>query len=220
MRKATHQMAAGRGPRQVLWERMRDKMQAGQDFTLGEVVMGGESIKTAQDYALGLINAGILKIISPRGLPGKGKMSPAMLRLDRDADCGVEAPRVRRDGTPVVQGLAQEQMWRTLRMGMAGCAEVNARELAGMASTEKVRVSPIAARDYLANLHRAGYLECTQAGHGTGRGGIPARYRLVSNTGPLPPMVCRSDAVFDPNLGKEIWRRPVDVSDWEEARHG
>ncbi len=216
MRKPINQMKSGRGPRQLLWERMRERMQAGQEFTLADIVIGGESIKTAQDYALGLINAGYLKVVSSRVLGG-GKMRPAQLRLVRDHGC--EAPRVRRDGTAVTQGLAQEQMWRTLRMSTPG-ADLNARELAGMASTTHVRVSPVAARDYLQNLHRAGYMECTQTGHGTWRGGIPARYRLVSNTGPLPPMVCRSDSMFDPNLGKEIWRKTVDVADWEEACHG
>lgn len=215
MRKPVAHMALGKGPRQLLWERMRKKHAAGKSFTLGEIVIGDESIKTAQDYALGLINAGILKAESGKGL-GIGTMHPARLCLVRD--CGVEAPRVRRDGTPVTQGLAQEQMWRTLRL-MVG-TDTCARELAGMASTEAVKVSPVAARDYLANLHRAGYLDCTRAGHGTGRGGVQARYRLISNTGPLPPMVCRSDAVFDPNLGKEVWRRPVTEADWEGVCHG
>lgn len=215
-RKSVTEMSGGKGPRQMLWERMRRMSVRGKEFSLAEIVIGDESLKTAQDYAASLVKGGWLEVTQARGRVASGsQLTPARFRLARDN--GVEAPRVRRDGTLVIQGLAQEQMWRTLRMLKCDCS---ARELAAQASTEAVRVSPVAARDYLMNLRRASYVVCTQEGHGTGRGGIPARYRLVSNTGPHAPQVCRVDAMFDPNLGKEIWRRPADFADWEGVTHG
>ena len=98
-------------------------------------------------------------------------------------------------------------MWRTLRM-LKG--DTNARELAAHASTIAIPVSPIAAGDYLRNLHSAHYLVCTQEGRGIGNtkakgkgggNGIQARYRLKpgSDTGPRAPMICRTNVLYDPN---------------------
>jgi hypothetical protein len=101
-------------------------------------------------------------------------------------------------------------MWRTLRILRA---DTNARELAAHASTPQIQVRETAANDYLQNLHRAGYLHRVKPGHGVGRGGIQARYRLIRDTGPRPPMVCRADAVYDPNLGKIVWVKPVTEED-------
>ena len=98
--------------------------------------------------------------------------------------------------------MAQEQMWRTLRM-MRG--DTNARELAAHASTPEVPVSPVAANDYLRNLYRALYVVRTGMGKGTGSGGIQARYPMFRDTGPRPPMVCRAHCIYDPNLGRVTW---------------
>ena len=76
-------------------------------------------------------------------------------------------------------------------------------------------VKETAAADYLNNLHHAGYLRRTAQPRVALRNGgrIRARYQLISNTGPRPPMVCRADAIYDPNLGKTVWVRPVTEED-------
>jgi hypothetical protein len=130
-------------------------------------------------------------------------------------DNGIDAPRVRRDGSAVTQGLAQEQMWRTLRMHKG---DINARELAAHATTEAIPVAETAAKDYLRQLHGASYLACIAEGKGIGNGGIQARFRLISNTGPKPPMVCRTDSLFDPNLNAIVWVKPVNEEDAIYAR--
>lgn len=203
-RKPAHlELAGGKGLRQRVWDRIRAWKG---DFSLADIVVGAECTATVRDYTIGLERAGFTVIVQPHQCGGKN--TPKRWRLARDA--GAEAPRVRRDGALVTQGLAQEQMWRTLRT-LKG--DINARELAAHAGTPDIPVRETAAHDYLRNLHLAGYLECVKPGKGTGRGGIQARYRLVSNTGPRPPMVCRADAVYDPNLGKTIWVRPVTEED-------
>lgn len=194
----------GKGLRQRVWERIR--ALRGADFGLADVTVGDECTATVRDYTIGLENAGYIAVTQAHVSGGKNKCR--RWRLARDA--GAEAPRVRRDGTPVTMGLAQEQMWRTLRMLKT---DFNARELAAHAATVAVPVNEKAAADYLGNLYRAAYLRCTRPGRGTGRGGMQARYQLVTNTGPLPPMVCRADAVYDPNLGKTVWVRPVTEED-------
>lgn len=202
-RKPAHiELAGGCGPRQRVWDAIRRRR--GAVFDLFDVNPGDVPRETVRDYVLSLVRAGYLATVGTL----IGPYDRRCYRLINDA--GLEAPRVRRDGTPVTQGLAQEQMWRTLRM-LKG--DTNARELAAHAGTPEIPVREIAAADYLRNLHLAQYLECTRPGKGTGRGGIQARYRLISNTGPRPPMVCRADAVYDPNLGKTVWVRPVTEED-------
>lgn len=210
-RKPAHlELAGGKGLRQRIWDRIR-QVPASTPFALRELLCGDEinSEATAQEYITGLFHAGYLDLRAAAVRHGTStKRRPAYYSLARDA--GAEAPRVRKDGMPVTMGLAQEQMWRTLRM-LKG--DTNARELAAHAATPEIPVRETAANDYLGHLHRAGYLRCIRPGKGTGRGGIQARYQLISNTGPRPPMVCRADAVYDPNLGKTVWVRPVTEED-------
>lgn len=210
-RKPAHiELAGGKGLRQRVWDRIR-QIPPSRPFSLRDLLFGDEinSESTAQEYITGLFHAGYLDLRAAAVRHGAAsKRSPAYYSLARDA--GAEAPRVRKDGTPVTMGLAQEQMWRTLRL-LKG--DTNARELAAHAGTPEIPVRETAANDYLGHLHRAGYLRCIRAGQGTGRGGIQARYQLISNTGPRPPMVCRADAVYDPNLGKTVWVRPVTEED-------
>lgn len=216
-RKPAHlELAGGKGPRQRIWEGIRRLASASDAaFTEGDIWDATESaerdIETGmiRDYRRCLVKAGILAVARPHG----DRRAPAAYRLV--LDLGVEAPRLRKDGTPVTMGLAQEQMWRTLRM-LKG--DTNARELAAHASTPAVPVDEVAANKYLQALHCASYLQCTRPaerikGRGS-RGGVrPARYRLVTNTGPRPPMVCRTDAIYDPNLAATVWTRPVTEED-------
>lgn len=141
-----------------------------------------------EEYLKGLAAAGIVERV---------KSEPGRYVLVRD--CGAEAPRVRRDGTPVTMGLGREQMWRTLR----GLREFTAVDLAVQASTEEVPVSVETAKEYCHFLALAGYLTVVVAG----KGGMPNRYRFVPtrNTGPLPPMIQRIKALYDPNLKRVVW---------------
>lgn len=211
-RKPAHlELAGGKGLRQRLWDRIRQR--GDKPFCLDDLITGAEvnSLCTAREYITGLFHAGYLDLRRAAVTAGRTEnRMPALYSLVRDA--GIEAPRVRKDGTPVTMGLAQEQMWRTLRMHKG---DTNARELAAHASTPEIPVKEVAAADYLGHLHRANYLQCTQEAKRTLRNGgrIQARYRLISNTGPRPPMVCRTDAIYDPNLGETVWVRPVNEED-------
>lgn len=203
-RPAQIELVGGKGLRQRIWERLR---AATKPACLAELLTGAEihSEATAREYLAGLTAAGYLRVGQVAITSGcAARRRTALFELAIDA--GAEAPRVRRDGTPVTMGLAQEQMWRTLRM-LTG--DTNARELAAHASTPAVPVAERAAADYLQHLYCAEYLQRTAVGKGTGRGGIPARYRLIRNTGPRPPMVQRTDALYDPNLGAVVWVREI-----------
>lgn len=198
----------GKGPRQQAWEAIR-AMGLEAEWTKYDIARKADlEDQTVGTYLQALAKAGI--IIETLREPINNVAVRVWYRLAIDE--GLEAPRLRRDGSRVTQGLAQEQMWRTLRMLQA---DTNARELAAHASTEATPVAEAAASDYLQVLFHAGYLVRTREG----RPALQARYRLApgKNTGPRPPMVCRTRVLYDPNLDEVVWAARVTE---EDAIHG
>lgn len=106
-----------------------------------------------------------------------------------------ETPKVRRDGT-IVEGVSkQKAMWNYIRM--ASPSGFNAQDISVWASTDSNQIALPTAKSYVKVLAKAGYLiELVK-----GRSGNLGIYRLAPkmNTGPLPPMVLRTKAVFDQN---------------------
>jgi len=175
--------------REAVWAVIRQMRQFCVRDLYMEVRLGKETIR---DYVAGLTAAGYLEKIREAHLS-----QPALYRLVKD--CGPEAPRVRKDGTPVTMGLGRELMWRTMRI----LKEFSPQELAITASIEGCEIAVGTAKDYIHHLARAGYLAVSQpAGPGT-----QARYRFLPSryTGPKPPQVQRVKTVYDPNLGKVVW---------------
>lgn len=212
-KNVTLEMVGGKGKRQRLWEEIQRRK--GKTWSRNDLCdKTGINEGTADTYLACLLAGGIIEVDhvdapTYRGV-AKGKVHYKMVR-----DVGAEAPRLNKKGEPVTQGLAQEQMWRTLRMLKT---DINARELAAHASTEAVPVAHTAASDYLRTLDAAGYLDCTreQRHNPKMRGGSQAmRYRLkvARNTGPRPPMICRTRAVFDPNENRIVWQPEVTEED-------
>lgn len=183
--------------RDALWRAIR--RTGGESFRVRDIARGARhEIETIREYLAGLARAGYLERTSPVKCG-----ATATYRLVRDS--GAEAPRVRRDGTPVVMGRGREQMWRTMRI----LGDFSARELAVSASTEDVAVAETEARTYCTHLHRAGYLVLARSakpGHRAGTG-ERARYRMLRSayTGPKPPQVQRNKQVYDPNLRQVVW---------------
>lgn len=204
--------AGGKGPRQRIWEAIRARSDAEWTrYTIARAACVADA--TVTTYCQSLEKAGI---VGKTGETAVGNLAvEARWVLLRDE--GLEAPRLKRDGSRVTQGLAQEQMWRTLRL-LGG--DLNAHELAAHASTDAVPVTLSAAEHYITWLLAAGYLIRTRAGKGLGKAGkgLPARYRLdpARNSGPRPPMICRAKVVYDPNEDAVVWA-PI-VTD-EDAIH-
>ncbi|AXY41627.1 hypothetical protein [Halomonas sp. JS92-SW72] len=198
-RKPVHLEAQGpKGDRQTMWEVVRrlhaDELPISAPEIRGQL-SGAVPLGRVRDYVTGLERAGYLaRLEEPR------KNGEAVhYRLDRDV--GVEAPRVNRDGRHVTQGLAREQLWRTLKI----LGDFSAAELADAASTPAVRVAEPSAAEYCHFLERAGYLRITRQASP----GIAARYRLVPSrwSGPRPPMIQRVKQLYDPNLGEVVYTR-------------
>lgn len=179
--------------RQAIWDAIREL----GTFTVSDLYCQCRLSKDSiRDYLNSLHKADYIKRIA-----GGGPRTLSTWQLVRDT--GIEAPRVRKDGTPVTQGQGREQLWRTMRI----LGEFSARDLAVNASTETCQIAETEAKSYCSFLEKAGYLAIGRKGHGTGNGGILTRYRFIANrySGPKPPMVQRIKAVYDPNLCKIVW---------------
>lgn len=182
--------------REAVWAAIRTM----KDFTLADVCAKTRLHKVSvRDYIIGLAAAGYIAHTSNRRQPGTGGNPAKVYTLTHDI--GVEAPRVRKDGTPVTQGAGREQMWRTMRI----LGTFTAKELAVTASTETRGVALSEARAYIHYLHKAGYIFCAFRGKWTVYRFNPRMY-----TGPKPPQVQRVKQVFDPNTGRVVWPKGGD----------
>jgi hypothetical protein len=190
--------------RDAIWAAIRRLRSFNLAELRGETRCGAEQVR---DYVTGLTAAGLLEKSPPAPPSIKGGV-PVTYKLVRD--CGVEAPQVRKDGSEITMGKAQEQMWLVMKV----LGEFSALDLAVHASTETVAVTEAGAKSYIHYLHKGGYLAMVangKPGHRKG-GGILARYRFLPSryTGPRPPMVQRVKQVYDPNLKKVVWSGGAD----------
>lgn len=111
------------------------------------------------------------------------------------------APKLRRDGSVAVQGRGQVQMWNVIR-GPMSREGFTFKDLALYGSTEALAVKEVSAKSYVKHLAAAGYLLCVRKG----RPQHPAVWRLkpAMNTGPKPPLILRTQIVFDQNRNEAI----------------
>ncbi|MGM0913725.1 MAG: hypothetical protein ACQEXC_00630 [Pseudomonadota bacterium] len=202
-RKPVHLEAQGpKGDRQAMWETLRRLHQAELPISTSEVRSQlGVTVPLGRvrDYLVGLERAGYLA----RQEEPRKNGEVVHYRLARDV--GMEAPRVTKQGRHVTQGLAREQLWRTIKI----LGEFSAATLADAASTPTVHVAEPSAAEYCHFLERAGYLRITRAASP----GVAARFRLVPSrwSGPRPPMIQRVKQLYDPNLGAVVYTREPSV---------
>ncbi len=192
-RKPVHLAASGKAinNREVIWPEIRRLRK----FRMIDLCLKGISQSSVRDYLLGLEKGGYLRCERT----GSGREN----RYTLLKDCGVEAPRVRKDGTHVTQGSCREQMWQTMKI----LKRFTIKELAVNASTEAHPISEPDAKEYLYHLALAGYLKATPIKHSN-----LVRYQFdpAHDTGPRPPMVQRIKQVFDPNVGRVMYRPPAE----------
>lgn len=187
----------GRDNRQRIWETLRNQPQGISIYTISRLTsIPDETVKT---YVDSLRKGGYLE-------RGEGVGTQKIYRLMLDT--GVEAPRLKLDGSPSKVGQGTEAMWRTLNM----LKDIDATELAAHAS-HATNTCISTAKNFLKWLNWAGYLDVTMPA----QPGRQARYRLAYGmyTGPLPPVIQRSGQLFDPNLGTVVYILPSKRSNHE-----
>lgn len=194
--QAIHITAAGpKCDRQAIWEVVRVLGKNEQSFTVSDI--GKKMNWDAQENRIFTY----LRCLEKGGYLSAKKQAYKANVYTLEKDTGVDAPRLKYDGTPVTQGASREQMWRAMRI----LGSFNADALAVSASTDQHTVSIVDAKDYCHHLHKAGYLSGNTTGY---------RFNKIKNTGPKPPKIQRVKQVFDANLGKVVW--PMEATDEEE----
>lgn len=186
-RKPTTALAGGQSPRQRVWAHVRK--QAG-GFAWKDVTPGDVPKRTVQPYLDGLVAAGYLAV------DVRGK--PAIYFLVRDN--GIEAPRVRQDGSEVTQGNGNEAIWGAISV----LDTFDAQTLADLSGAALGTV-----KTYCLYLERAGYLTVAIKGKG---GSAATVYHAVKSriSGPRAPMITRLKVVYDPNLHQVVWGEGAD----------
>lgn len=197
-RKPISELAGGQSPRQRIWANIR---QAGEYFTWKDVTPRDVVRRTAQPYLDGLVAAGYLMYREPNYL------EPGWYQLNRDN--GIEAPRVRKDGSEVTQGGGNEAIWGAVSV----LDTFNTRTIADLSGAA---ISTV--KQYCRMLEYAGYLTVITKGKG---GSAASTYRTVKSriTGPRAPMITRLKAVYDPNMHQIVWSEGADEA-VKEMDHG
>jgi hypothetical protein len=152
------------------------------------------SPNVVKEYVTSLSKGGYIEAIGREKLPGSGRKG-RVTRYKLARDTGVDAPRLRSDGSELPP-TDQQKMWLTMKI----IHPFSVDELACSAGATLT-----AARHYTHSLFNAGYL-ARQGGFGN-QGGT---YSMIRNTGGLAPMVCRARVVFDPNLNEIIWHEEIE----------
>lgn len=171
----------GYDSREAMWAEIRTM----KSFTIPELKAAVRlHSETVREYVIGLLNGGYLNV---------DHMSNRVSTYFLVRDVGVDAPRVRKNGSAVTQGQGTANMWRTMRI----LSVFTAKDLAIAASTETCQIKESTAATYLFYLRAAGYLQLYQ--------GKVYRFVATRYTGPKPPMIQRVKRVFDPNLKRVMW---------------
>lgn len=197
-RKPIHlEMAGMLTPRDRMWQSIR-KLRKCTCMELQEAA--GKpflNLETIQDYLLALSRAGYLQALNKQGHDGRTKFDQVHFELVKDA---ITAPRLSKDGKPVIQGTATLAMWRAMK----ALKEFDYRDIQRAATLGNIcKVTPQTAKSYVVILARAGYFRTLREAQGP----IPARYRLVRDTGAHAPAITRRKAVFDRNKGEFTWQQ-------------
>lgn len=199
---AVNELAGGKSQRQRVWEAIRRfEAEEPNQFTI-EQLSRSSKVEEApvRDYLKGLEAAGYVAHV---GLTMDRNRVKHVYALAQDN--GVEAPRVRRDGSEVTQGRGTEAMWSA----MATLDSFTHHFLAELAG-----VKPTTAAAYCGALGKAGYLEVIKPGKGLGKGGVATLWRLAHahRQKPRAPMITRLKAVYDPNIHQLVWGEGADAA--------
>jgi len=175
--------------REKMWAAMRQE----KSFTQARIAgLAGVNKSKVQDYLKGLTASGFVVKRESAKRTGNAPNAPfAEAMYDMARDTGVDAPRVRPDGT-VLPASGRGRMWNAMRV----LKVFTVAELVNAASLPEAPVAIGEAQTYCAWLARGGYLA---GGAGVWRF-IPAKF-----TGAKAPQILRVKALFDPNLGTVVY---------------
>ncbi len=187
-RKPVHLMKAstGLGGRDIIWKAIREL----KTFTKQDLLYKTDvNLGTICTFLTSLENA---DYISKKEIK-KQKNNMPLFEYCLIKDIGVDAPKVRKDGSRV-KPKATDNMWRTMRI----LKKFSVKDLILNATTDDVQIKPTSADSYCKYLCRAGYLVRN----------ADKTYTFLQSkyTGPLAPMIQRIKQLYDPNIGKIVYK--------------
>jgi len=172
--------------REIIWAAMRHL----REFSQLEVALISKCGKgKIQDYLKGLTRAGFVERLNPGGKVAEH----ARYKLMRDT--GVDAPRVRKDGT-MLPPSGRTRMWNVMQV----LKVFTDGELVEAASLPDAPIALAEAQTYCLWLMRGGYLKPSAPGYWRM---IPAKF-----TGAKAPQILRVKKLFDPNIGAVVYEGP------------
>ena len=174
--------------REKLWAAMREL----HTFSVSDLAHAAGVDRHAyrmDDYLGSLVRAGIL------GKDKPARFTAATYTLLRDL--GVDAPRVRKDGS-TLPDTAQERMWRAMKV----LRMFSVQDLVVHASLPNDAIAPSAADAYCKWLERGKYL--IRMGRDESGFARIGRYRFVYDSGAKAPQILRVKQLYDCNLGKIV----------------
>lgn len=178
--------------REKVWAAMRQE----KTFTQSRIAhLAGCGKGKVQDYLRGLCRAGFV-----RNLGEAGKYF-TVSQYELVIDTGVDAPRVRTDGT-LLPTSGRNRMWNTMRVLKVFTVD----ELVNAASLPESPIATSEAEHYCLWLQRGGYLAHT--------GGV-FTFLQAKYTGAKAPQILRVKALFDPNLGEVVYQPAAEGRDDE-----
>ena len=181
--------------REKMWAAIRQERR----FTKCKIAeLAGCNNFQVKDYLLGLMAAGFVARIE--------SLSRHLSVYELVRDTGVDAPRVRKDGTLLPLG-SRARIWATMRI----LKTFTAMELVNAASLPEAPITRAEALRYCRWLTLGGYL--AESGLGspdTQWTFIPARF-----TGAKAPQILRFQRLFDPNTGAVVYESAPEGRDDE-----
>lgn len=187
------ELAGGKSQRQRVWEVIRGL--AG----MNDRCFRADDLSRCSNVELGPVRE-YLKALEAAGYVRRIGRARRFVKhvYEMTRDNGVEAPRVRRDGTPVTQGRGTEAMWAAITV----LDSFTHYLLAEIAQTK-----PATAANYCQALGKAGYLRALTPGKGKGRGGVVTVWIVNAQhrRKPRAPMITRLKAIYDPNIHQIVW---------------
>lgn len=173
-----------RTPRERMWAAMKTLV----DFTPAQIEDRAHPVHvtTVLSYLEGLVKAGFVERV--------GECRRFTAQPFRVVRFAAVTPQLDSNGKPIRPNLGVLAMWRAMKVRRTFDASLVAAD----ATQGTVACSIATAKAYLKHLGRAGYLAEVRKPH---NGGGLTVYRLVRDTGPLPPAITRAKVVYDRNTG-------------------
>lgn len=178
--------------RETIWTVIRSQSQP---WTLADIAIRSKCEHgKVRDYVRSLVRAGIVAVQTPFQ-----RHTPTHFILAEDR--GVDAPRVRKDGSPLPP-TGRARMWKAMRI----LKVFTETELAEHASLPEAPVAEGEVHTYCLWLARGGYLR--SGGERDRWSFIPGRY-----TGAKAPQVLRIKQLYDPNTGEVVYQSKTEGGD-------